>query len=51
MMEGIRLLQRYEEEANKSIKIMEEKELEAQRKVDDILDRISSGFEYLTSQV
>jgi hypothetical protein len=51
MIEGIRLLTKYETDCERMIKAMEEKEQEVERKVVEIMGRIQNGFSYLNGEL
>lgn len=43
MVEGIKMLKKYESDCENVVKAMEERERETRRKVEEILERISGG--------
>jgi hypothetical protein len=51
MVEGIRLLTKYESDCQLAIQSIQEKELETQRKIEEVMARIQNGFAYLNTEL
>jgi DNA repair exonuclease SbcCD ATPase subunit len=51
MVEGIKLLTKYEADCQQAIQSIQEKELDIQKKIEEVMTRIQNGFTFLNTEL